>query len=243
MSPITRLLVLSSYLLLAACAAGQFDETVAEDVLPEGLPPQTVVVLGSSTAAGTGASVPDSSWVGRFRENFLALRPGSRVVNLARGGYTTFHLLDSGDTLGAPAGIRPDTARNVAAAAALRPDVVIVNLPSNDAAAGVAPAVELRNLRRIDSLARATGAEVYLATTQPRNFDDRERRARQAATRDSLLAHYDTRALDFWTDVATDDDRIGPRLDSGDGIHLNDRVHRLLYRRVWAAVVEARQSP
>ena len=235
--------LLSSVFLFAACAAGQFDETVPGETRPEGLPPQTVVVLGSSTAAGTGASAPDSSWVGRFRENFLALRPGSRVVNLARGGYTTYHLLRAGDTAGAPAGIRPDTARNVAAAAVLRPDVVIVNLPSNDAAAGIPADVELRNLRRIDSAARATGAEVYVATTQPRNFEEAERRGRQATTRDSVLAYYGDRALDFWTDVATEDDRIGPRLDSGDGIHLNDRGHRLLYRRVWAAVVEARRAP
>ena len=233
--------LLVSISLLSACAAGQFDETVPDAPRREGLPPQTVVVLGSSTAAGTGASAPDSSWVGRFRENFLALRPGSRVVNLARGGYTTFHLLPAGPTPDAPEGIAPDTARNVAAAAALRPDVVVVNLPSNDAAAGIPAATELRNLRAIDSAARAAGAEVYVATTQPRNFADPERRARQAATRDSLAAYYGARALDFWTDVATDEYRIGPRLDSGDGIHLNDRGHRLLYRRVWAAVTEMRE--
>lgn len=225
--------------LLAACAAGQFDETLPDDVPPEGLPAQTVVVLGSSTAAGTGASTPDSSWVGRFRENFRVLRPGSRVVSLAKGGYTTHHLLPAADA-DAPGGLRPDTARNVAAAVALRPDVIVVNLPSNDAAAGIPAAAELRNLRVIDSVARTSGADVYLATTQPRNFEDPERRERQATTRDSVLAQYDTRALDFWTDVATDDHRIGPQFDSGDGIHLNDRGHRLLYQRVWARVTGLR---
>ncbi|MEZ4983685.1 MAG: SGNH/GDSL hydrolase family protein [Saprospiraceae bacterium] len=51
-----------------------------------------IVVLGSSTAEGTGASSPDSSWVNRYRAS-LSRNTRYEVVNLARGGYTTFHIL------------------------------------------------------------------------------------------------------------------------------------------------------
>ena len=194
-----------------------------------------LVVIGSSTAAGTGASSPDSAWVGRFRENLTGDNTRYEVVNLARGGYTTFQLLPDGSTLGTGVGIAPDTARNISAALALRPFAIIVNLPSNDAARLFPTATQLRNFALIDSVGRAGGARVYFATTQPRNFADAAQIALQREVRDSILARYGTRALDFWSPLAAPDGTIVDSLDSGDGVHVNDAGHRLLFEQVRAA--------
>lgn len=55
-----------------------------------------IVVLGSSTAAGTGTTNPDSAWVNRFRNYFVAQDSSFRVINLAVGGYTTYHIMPTG---------------------------------------------------------------------------------------------------------------------------------------------------
>ena len=50
--------------------------------------------------------------------------------------------------------------------------------------------------------------------------------------RDWIAATYGHRALDFWTGVAASDGSILPSVDSGDGIHLNDVGHAMLYASV-----------
>jgi lysophospholipase L1-like esterase len=55
-----------------------------------------VVVLGSSTSVGVGASPIDSSWVSRYIVYLKSLNPQNEVINLAKSGYTTYHLLPDG---------------------------------------------------------------------------------------------------------------------------------------------------
>ncbi len=192
----------------------------------------TIVVIGSSTAAGTGSSTPDSSWVGRFRESIASDNTKYRVVNLARGGYNTFNLLPTGSTLGQNVGVAPDTARNITAALREKPYLIIVNLPSNDAARFFTVQAQLRNFGVIDSVGRAGGARVFITTTQPRNFANAAQIDNQRAVRDSIFARYGERAIDFWTPLAAPSGFIVDTLDSGDGIHVNDKGHRLLFKQV-----------
>jgi hypothetical protein len=55
--------------------------------------------------------------------------------------------------------------------------------------------------------------------------------------RDSTLARYAPRAIDFWSVLARPDGTIEPIYDSGDGIHLNSPAHRILFERVASARV------
>ena len=84
--------------------------------------------------------------------------------------------------------------------------------------------------------AEAQGVPVWIATTQPRNLDEAGR-ATQVAMRDSTHARFSGRALDFWTGLAEADATVKPVYDSGDGIHLGDAAHALLFRRVAEADV------
>lgn len=189
-----------------------------------------VVVLGSSTAAGHGASEPDSSWVWRYRTFLSAINPAWTVINLAVGGYSTYKLQPSG--YATPAGRpRPDTARNITRALALRPSAIIVNLPSNDAASDYGILEQTDNFERIADEAARAQVPLWVSTTQPRNFDEAKRQ-NIITMRDWIRGRFVDRALDFWEGLAEADGRMLPMFDSGDGIHLNDDGHALLFARV-----------
>ena len=221
---------LAAALLLAPTAA----HARQPDVAPDGGGVR-VVVLGSSTAAGTGPSHADSAWVGRYRRHLQAIDPQHEVVNLAVGGYTTYHLLPTG-TASASGRPAPDPERNITQALSLGPDALIINLPSNDAAKGFDVQEQLANYAAMLARAEAAGVPVWIATTQPRNLDAEGRRA-QEVMRDSTHARFGDRAIDFWTGLAEDDATIKPAYDSGDGVHLGDAAHALLFRRVAEADV------
>ena len=191
----------------------------------------TIVVLGSSTAEGTGASTPDSAWVNRFRAS-LANDTRFEVVNLARGGYTTYHILPTGAEIPAGVNITPDPERNITQALTYDPFAIIVNMPSNDAANNFSVSAQLDNFAAVATAAGSQDAAVYVATTQPRNFTDPAQIKLQREVRDSILAIYGDRSIDFWTGLADDNGFIRPEYDSGDGIHLNDAGHAILFRRV-----------
>ncbi|MBK8166785.1 MAG: hypothetical protein IPK64_12650 [bacterium] len=195
----------------------------------------TIVVIGSSTAAGTGASSPAASWVGRLRTWLQAGEPTSQVVNLAVGGYTTYHVLPTGTT--PPAG-RPSPApeNNITRALAYKPWLIVVNLPSNDVTNGYATAEIMANYATLQALAAAAEVPIWFTTTQPRNLPQQAQRDQQAAIADLTLATYGSYGIDVWNGLAAADGRILVQFDAGDGIHLNDLGHTLIYERVLGAI-------
>lgn len=206
-------------------------------------PAYRVVVLGSSTAAGTGPRDVANAWANRLRAHAEAETPGAEVLNLAIGGYTTCHVVPEADAC--PAG-QPavDTRRNVTRALAMRPDALVVGLTSNDSDQRFPVAATLARFAAVERAARAAGVPVFFTTTAPRGFADPAQRALQAAVRDSLVARYgDARqgghVVDFWAGVARPDGTIEPAYDSGDRVHFNDAAHRLFFERVVAAGVLA----
>ena len=190
-----------------------------------------IVVIGSSTAAGAGASPIDSAWVNRYRSSLYDYNLDNEVFNLARGGYNTYHLMPS-DAVPPANRPEPDTIRNITRALSLNPQAIIINLPSNDAAAGYTAEEQLNNFDTIIHTARDAGVPIWVCTTQPRNFSASQV-AIQELVRDSILAKYGQQAIDFWNGVATPDGYIDPFFDSGDGIHLNNPGHALLFNRVY----------
>jgi lysophospholipase L1-like esterase len=192
---------------------------------------RTVVVMGSSTAEGAGPAHSDSTWANRLRATLRATAPDLRLLNIARGGYSSYQLLPTGTPVpaGRPA---PDATHNVTAALARQPVAVVLNLPSNDAASGFTVAEQQANFETIVAAFEAAGVPVWVTTTQPRNFDRPEQVADQQAVRDWILQRFGDRAIDVWTGLATADGRVDPRWDSGDGVHLNDAAHGLFFRRL-----------
>ncbi len=217
------LLLFISFLLVNHSINAQLDPCVASSSF-------RVVVIGSSTAAGTGPSSPDSAWVNRYRSHLQLINPANEVVNLALGGYSTYQIMPSGFTP-PPSRPNPDVTRNITAALAEFPDAIIVNMPSNDVASNYTYLEQMFNLDTIVQVANAASVPIWICTTQPRNFSVAQAQL-QWELKDSILAQFSPYAIDFWTGIALPNNFIDPIYNSGDGVHLNDAGHGILEQRV-----------
>jgi lysophospholipase L1-like esterase len=195
-----------------------------------------IVVLGSSTAAGTGPKNPANAWVERYRAYLTKEFVNFELINLAVGGYNTYNEQPDGfvPPEGRPA---PDKAHNITMALSKNPDAILINLPGNDTASGVTFQEQMDNFGRMTDLASQAGVLVWVATTQPRNFGEQAQRMLQMQVRDAVNTKYGEHALDFWNPFADADGKIKAMYDSGDGIHMNDDAHALLAQKVIDAKV------
>jgi len=190
-----------------------------------------IVVLGSSTAAGACASHPDSAWVIRYRKYMRTLDSTSVVVNLAVGGYTTYDIMPTG-FIQPPGRPSPKTTKNITYALTFSPAAIIINLPSNDANMGYSITDQISNFRIIVDKATEQSVPVWITTTQPRNFPEQTKRDNLIEMKDSIISIYGDLAVNVWDDLAQDDGRLLPQYNSGDGIHLNNLGHRIIFQRV-----------
>lgn len=186
----------------------------------------TIVVVGSSTAAGYGIKPKDSCWVNRFAQS---LGPEVAVRNLSKNGYSTYEVMPTGSRKeGRPA---PDEQRNITKALSFHPDAIIINLPTNDAAAGYSLEEQQANFRTIIQTATDQHIPVWVTTTQPRTNTFGHPRNTLPLMRDWLLATYGDKVINFWNPFANADNTINKQYDQ-DGIHLNIPGHRILFERV-----------
>lgn len=187
-----------------------------------------IVVLGSSTAAGTGPSHPDSAWVNRYRSALQQLNPQIQVTNLAQGGYTTYKLMPN--TFVATNRPSVDTLKNITAALKLNPDAIIINLPSNDRQWPMA-----EQLANFDSLYRHSvnnGIPFFVCTTQP--IVPLSSAPYQRAVRDSIIAQYGPFAIDLFLPLRDTNNTVLPQY-AADAVHLNDSGHAVIFDQIWDA--------
>ncbi len=199
--------------------------------------PYRVVILGSSTAAGEAARPLDSSWANKYKRFLSAAVPGSEVVNLATGGFTTFNVMPTGYAPPSPwntAAYQPAPANNITRALSLSPSLIIVNLPTNDCANLVPTATQIANYDRIVQEAQTQGVPVYITTSQPRNTDPAGRTL-LIQMKDLILSRYGSRAIDFWTGFADAGGSILAAYNF-DGTHLNTAGHAVLFERVRSTI-------
>lgn len=192
--------------------------------------PLRIVVIGSSTAEGVGAHPADMAWVALYQAYLKDLHPENEVINLGLGGLQTFQLVPTGHRP-LPARPLPDPERNISRALAMSPDAVIVNAPSNDAAAGYGPEEQLANFDAMIQTAEAAGVPVWIGTPQPRNFEPELVRI-QLRLKEAVLQRYGERAINLWDGLATSPGTLAPSCDAGDGTHLNNKGHRVVYEQV-----------
>jgi len=186
----------------------------------------TIVVVGSSTAEGYGIKPKDSCWVNRFAHS---LGPEVAVRNISKTGYSTYEVMPTGTMKeGRP---EPDEKRNITKALSFHPDAIILNLPTNDAAAGYSLEEQEANFRTIIQAATDKHIPVWVTTTQPRTNTFGHSRNTLPQMRDWLLATYGDKVINFWDPFANADFTINKQYDQ-DGIHLNIPGHRILFERV-----------
>lgn len=211
-----------------------------------------IVVLGSSTAAGAGVSSPDKAWTARVSSWLADNYPGYVLVNLAKGGYTTCQIMPSGTPCFQAREhlLCVDTLRNIDKALSLNPDILIINMPTNDTSHGISIETQMEHFLIIVGKARKAGVEVFVTTSQPHNFgekylppytgDNKPDASKQyyrnmfAELSRKIKHRYGDHAIDFYTNIASPDGLgfISPAYDAGDGIHLNDVAHYIFAKRV-----------
>jgi len=184
-----------------------------------------IVVIGSSTAFGTGASPIDSSWVRRTTAYYKGLCGLDTTINLAVGGFTTFNGLPGSS----------DTGNNITKAMSLHPDIVLISFPTNDAVSDIPLSTYLANLRTMYNIVVAAGKKCYVCSTQPRNLSNHTQQLTLQKGRDSILAEFPGHSFNFFDPlVATGSLDLNPAL-TPDGIHPNNAGHRLLFEVVISA--------
>lgn len=188
----------------------------------------TIVILGSSTAAGTGPSSSDSTWVNRYRAHLQSINPNNQVINLAVGGYTTYRIMP--DFFVSPIPNRPavNTTHNISEAFTYNPDAIIVNLPSNDKQYPMFE--QLQNFDSLYSYSNNNGVPMWITTTQP--LGSVSWAQYQAQVADSILNTFGANAIDLWSPLVDIDSTVLNGYDSGDGVHLNNAGHGVIAQQI-----------
>ncbi len=201
-----------------------------------------IVVLGSSTAEGTGPEDIKDSWVNLYRDYLTQQDSRFEIINLGKGGYSTYDILPTGTSIKAGVNRTIDTQRNVTKALSLNPGGIIINMPSNDAAYGFPVEDQLTNYDLISGLIADQNIPLWVTSVQPKNFgSDTAAKNIQLGMLDAVEKEFGKMTIDFWTGLGKDNNNgILPQYDSGDGTHMNAGGHRILFDRVVGAEVGVR---
>lgn len=198
--------------------------------------PFKLVVIGSSTAEGTGAQPQnDSSWVRRLSYYYkYTLGRLDTVYNLALGGTDNGHGLPGSYTPGAGFSL-PDPQRNITRANTLGPHVIIVSYVSNRYDSYPIDSI-VKHLQVIKDSANAEGRICFITTSQPRTSFNVAGRMQLKLVRDSILSHFGFYALNFYDSLVNPSDLsiLAAYASPYDNIHLNNAGHALLFRQVVA---------
>ena len=195
----------------------------------------TVVILGSSTAEGAGANPADSSWAYRVQTAVNQNGAKANFVNLAVGGYTTYQAMPTGyNVSGRPA---PDTAHNITKALSYHPALVIIDFPSNDIADNYTGQEIVNNYNRMTQALDSAKVQYIIFSTQPRDFSDPNQRMRLKTLNDTVKSVYTYHVNDFLDQLSTSTYSIKPQYEAGDGIHVNNSGHTVIYNATLAQPV------
>lgn len=129
----------------------------------------------------------------------------------------------------------------------MHPDLILINLPSNDANVLRSVADQTANYRVIIAEAAKQSVPLWVTTPQPRNFTGdpqaQPKKNLQWAMKEQTPLLFPSHTIDFWTGLASADGNIVAAYNSGDDIHLNDAGHRILFERVAATMIQGSEAP
>ncbi|MEO6637918.1 MAG: T9SS type A sorting domain-containing protein [Ginsengibacter sp.] len=206
-------------------------------------PYKRICVIGSSTAWGYfGSANPaagmyprDSAWTFKLSNYYQARGEIDTLFNIASVGTDPYTGMPS-SYVPPPGHNAPDGRYNITKAINFvpRPDVIIVNYPSNNFD-WQTPQEILFCLQTIKDSANAAGIECYITTTQPRNNFSTSERQKLQDLRDLIINRFGQYAIDFFTPIVEVPTlNILPQYSLGDGIHTNPAGQTVLEQQVIA---------
>ena len=187
-------------------------------ILPLCLAAETLVCLGDSLTAGYGVDQQEA-WPTLVERSLSASFPGLRVVNAGVSGDTTAGGL-----------------RRVTWILKGKPDLVLINLGSNDGMRGIPVGEAKANLTAMVRRLKAGGARVLLAGVRlPTNLGS-ELTTAYAGLAAEVAASEQVPLLPFLLDGVAGVEE----LNLGDGIHPNAQGHRRIADTVTAFILAQR---
>jgi lysophospholipase L1-like esterase len=192
----------------------------------------TLAVLGSSTAAGTGASQPGRSWVGLLQA-WLAKTKGGSVISLAAPGVLSTSALCTQQVNSNIAELISPT-RNVDRALKLGATHLILSFPSNDTTNGVSAEQTISNFLYMRQCAQSNDkVRVAVMSSLPRDGLTKQQNAAIAQIDAAMLKEFGGCYINVRSALAdTDHESIRHDLSAGDGVHFNNAGHTIIFGMV-----------
>ena len=222
---------------IAGCGGGGSGGNVAGDPaeptlwVPRDLESGTWAVMGSSTAAGAGATF-GNGWVELLQLDFPDHATG--LANVAKGGAVTYQGL-SALTPPVPGRPSPDPAANIDEALFHNPVLLLVSYPSNDTGVGYAEDETVNNILAIRSFALSHFVPVIVVSSQPRS-DFTPDQLFKLTRIDERLASAVGPCFVEVRSVLEDESGKPAAEYSHDGVHPNNAGHGVIAERVRAVI-------
>ncbi len=230
-SRVMRILALLLVAVVSACGGGNDAPDLIEPPAWEArnLASGTWAVMGSSTAAGAGATF-GKGWADLLQLDFAGSATG--LGNIAKGGAVTYEGLSVSAT---PLQERPlpDPAANIDRALSLDPVLLLVSYPSNDTGVGYAADETVNNILAIRTLALAHSVPVIVLSSQPRNDFSAAKLAKLVQIDERLASAVGPCFVAVRSLLADGGGKLAAQY-SYDGVHPNDEGHLLIATQVRA---------
>jgi len=143
------------------------DGTQVDPAFKRGNSKPTIVILGSATAEGVGASDPSKSWVELMKAKLKADNKNVNVVNLALRQYTTYHIMPTNYKVADRPTAKAE--HNITKALSKKPFLVIIHLTTGDVVNGYSNKEILANYETLRQMLVAANVNFIFTGTQPRN--------------------------------------------------------------------------
>ncbi|MFM1961647.1 MAG: hypothetical protein RLZZ172_492, partial [Bacteroidota bacterium] len=188
-----------------------------------------IVGLGSSTMSGTGASSWSKSFPGKL-QSWLNTFNG-KFVNLSTAGYNTTNVLPWGSS------VNVKVQQNITSALSIRPDAIIIGLPTNDISAGLTPQQFRDNIMKLFRYAAYSGIPCFIMSPNPRDDFSNARKQDLSISnqlfQDSIPEQFLINTFNLLRDsLSSDPAKINPLFANGDLIHFNDSGHAVITQQV-----------
>jgi lysophospholipase L1-like esterase len=189
----------------------------------------SLAVLGSSTAAGTGASQPSRSWVGLLQA-WLAKTKGGNIINLAAPGVlSTSALCTQQVNSNLSELITP--IRNIDRALKLGATRFILAFPSNDTTNGMPAEQTISNFLDMRQCAQSNDlVRVAVMSSLPRDGLTKQQNATIAQIDAAMRKEFGSCFINVRGALAdTDHESIRHDVSAGDGVHFNSAGHAIIF--------------
>jgi acyl-CoA thioesterase I len=192
----------------------------------------SIAVLGSSTAAGTGASQTSNSWVGLL-QTWLMRTKGEKIINLATPGILSSSALCTQEASSNLMELISPT-RNIERALKLGASRLILAFPSNDTTNGLPAEQTINNFLEMRQCAQSSEkVQIAVMSSLPRSGLSKKQNITIAQIDAAMQKEFGQCFINVRSALA-DSTNENPRRDlsAGDGVHFNDAGHAIIFATV-----------